>query len=98
MLRKETKNLYAYIITSKLRLKILEVLYKNSALRQAEIAKKLKQKQQNICKAVYDLEKARLLECLTPDKKAWKVYVITDLGMDVYKFFKRQKLEAKKRI
>ena len=78
MLRKDTKNLYGHLISSKLRFKIVEVLYKNTTLRQTEIAKKLKQKQQNISKAVYNLEKTRLIECLNPKKLAWKSYMITE--------------------
>jgi len=88
MLRKDTKSLYGYITTSKLRLGILETLYKNATLRQTEIAKKLNQKQQNISKAVYDLEKVELIECLNPDKPAWKSYMITNLGKEVYEFYK----------
>lgn len=98
MLRKDTKVLYGYIVTSKLRREILEVLYKNSTLRQTEIAVKLNKKQQNISKAVYDLEKERLIECLNPEKSAWKSYMITDLGKEIIRFAKQQKNEVKKRI
>ena len=97
MLRKDTKSLYGHLISSKLRFKIVEVLYKNSTLRQTEIAKKLKQKQQNISKAIYDLEKTKLIECLNPEKLAWKSYIITELGKKVYEFAKNQEKEVKKR-
>ncbi|MFH1327058.1 MAG: hypothetical protein ABIH59_02945 [archaeon] len=55
-------------------------------IRQTEIAKLVKEKQPNVSKALYDLQKKELVECLTPEKKAWKVYGITDLGKQVLKF------------
>ena len=97
MIRKDTKNLYGYLVSSKLRYKIFEVLYKNSALRQTEIATKINQKQQNVSRAIYDLEKMELIECLNPEKKAWKSYLITGLGKEVWEFSKKQDEEAKKR-
>ncbi len=97
MLRKDTKYFYGYIATSKLRRDILEVLYKHPILRQTEIANKLNQKQQNISKAVYDLEKEKLIECLNPEKSAWKSYMITELGKEVVRFAKQQEKDANKR-
>lgn len=55
-------------------------------IRQIQIAKIIKEKQPNVSKALADLEKKKLVECLTPDKKAWKVYGITDLGKEVLKY------------
>ncbi|MCK4521423.1 MAG: MarR family transcriptional regulator [Nanoarchaeota archaeon] len=98
MLRKNIEEMYAYIIPSKLRSGILEVLYMNATLRQTEIAKKLKQKQQNISRAIYGLEKTELIECLNPDKLAWKSYMITELGKEVVEFGMKLKAKAKKRL
>lgn len=97
MLRIDTKQLYGFIISSKTRSNILEVLFKNPVLRQSEIAKIIKQKQQNIYKAIDDLQKAGLIECLTPQKKAWKSYIITDLGKEVLEFGKNLKKETERR-
>ena len=89
--------MYAYIIPSKLRLGILEVLYSNPTLRQTEIANKLKQKQQNISRAIYDLEKTELIKCLNPGKPAWKSYIITQSGKEVIECGVKLKVEAKRR-
>lgn len=97
MLRNDTKQLYGFIISSKIRLGILEVLYKNPTLRQSEITRILKQKQQNIYKSIDDLQKAGLIECLNPDKKAWKSYLITELGREVLQFGNILKENAKRR-
>ena len=97
MLRKDTKELYGFLVSSKIRSAILKTLYESASLSQMEISRKLKQKQQNISKAVYELEKATLIECLNPDKKAWKQYMITELGKEVITFGEKLKEEAKKR-
>ncbi len=83
---RQDKELYGFVITSKIRLSILQVLGKKSPLLQSEIAKKLNRKQQDISKAVYQLEKAELIECLTPDKGSYKAYIITKRGKDILNF------------
>ena len=75
---------YAYIITSQIRKKIVLTLSKKP-LRQAENATKLKIKQPNVSKALYDLERNQIVQCLTPDKKAWKLYELTELGKEAFK-------------
>ena len=97
MLRNDTKQLYGFVISSRIRTNILEVLFKNPILRQSEIAKTIKQKQQNIYKSIDNLQKAGLIECLNPDKKAWKSYIITDLGKEVLQFGNVLKEDTKKR-
>ncbi len=97
MLRQDVKLLYGFVISSKTRSNILETLFKNSILRQSEIAKSIKQKQQNIYKPIEDLQKSGLIECLNPNKKAWKSYIITELGKEVIKFGEMLKEETKKR-
>ena len=82
---KDIRRLSAFISTSKIRGNILKTLSKKD-IRQIEIAKLINEKQPNVSKALIDLEKKSLVICLTPDKKAWKVYGITDLGKQVLKF------------
>lgn len=83
---RQIKELYGFIITSKIRNGILKTLEKKSPLLQSEIAKKMKRKQQDISKAIYQLEKEKLIECLTPDKGSYKSYAISDLGKEVLNF------------
>ena len=80
----EIRQLSAFILTSKIRRKVLQTLAKKD-MRQIEIAKIIKEKQPNISKALYELEKKNLVICLTPEKKAWKVYGITELGKQTLK-------------
>lgn len=86
MIRQDLEKLYGYVITSKIRRGILEIMHNNKTLSQTEIAKKLDQKQQNISKAVKDMIQKSLIKSLTPDKHAWNIYMITDLGKEVYDF------------
>lgn len=79
------RQLYAFISTSKIRKNILDALIKKD-IRQAEIAKLINEKQPNVSNALVDLEKKDLVESLTPEKKAWKFYGITDLGKEVLKY------------
>jgi len=83
---RETKELYGFIFTSKLRYNVLKMLNKDSPLLQSAIAKKINRKQQDISKAVYSLEKEGLIECLTPGKGSYKAYAITKLGKEVFQF------------
>ncbi|MFW9876709.1 MAG: winged helix-turn-helix transcriptional regulator [Candidatus Thorarchaeota archaeon] len=76
------KQLSAYILASRLRTGVLKALY-NGYRRQMQIAKHCNKKQQNISNALYQLEKKNLVECLTPEKKAWKIYRLTKLGKEV---------------
>ncbi len=83
---RQTRELYGFVITSKIRQSLLQVLGKKSPLLQSEVAKKLNRKQQDISKAVYQLEKEGLVECLTPNKGSYKAYTITKLGREVLNF------------
>ena len=71
------QQLYAFIITSKRRLNVLKSL-KNNPLRPFEIAKKTKYKAPNVSKTLFQLEKEKLVECITPNKNSWRVYSITE--------------------
>lgn len=79
------RQLHAFISTSKIRKNVLKALLKGD-MRQVKIAKIVKEQQPNVSRAIVDLEKRELVISLTPEKKAWKVYGITDLGKQVLKF------------
>ena len=97
-MNEKIERLYALIATSKLRSKVLTVLYKNRFIRQSEIARLLKQKAQNVSIVMYKLEKENLIKCLSePNKKAWKIYTITELGKEVIEFEKKLKKKIKQR-
>lgn len=83
---RQIKELYGFVITSKIRLGIIQTLNKKSPMLQSGIAKKMKRKQQDISKSIYQLEKEGLVECLTPEKGSYKAYAITKLGKETLSF------------
>ncbi len=78
------QELYGFIISSKRRESVLKAL-KNKPLRPFEIARKTKYKAPNVSKTLFQLEKYNLVECITPDKNSWRVYMITELGKQILK-------------
>ena len=93
---RQIKELYGFIFSSTIRYNILKTLQKKSPLLQSNIAKRMDRKQQDISKAIYQLEKENLVECLTPDKGSYKIYNITSLGIEVLDFGKQLKDNTKK--
>lgn len=78
-------ELYGFVFSSKRREKILEVL-KKKPLRPFEIARALNYKAPNVSKTIFQLEKYKLIECITPNKSSWRLYAITDLGKKVLQY------------
>jgi len=80
-------QLYGFVVSSKRRIKILKTL-KDKPLRPFEIARKTRYKAPNVSKVLYQLEKEKLVQCITPNKSSWRVYMITDLGKEIIKSLK----------
>lgn len=80
---RQRKELYGFLVTSKVRLGIVRTLARASPLLQAEIARSIGRRQQDIAREVRALEEVALIECLTPSKRAYKAYVITPLGREI---------------
>ena len=77
------KKLIGYVISSEARRKVLRFLLDKGPSRPVQIAEKLPYDQPYVTRSLQGLEKKRLVECLTPKKKAWRVYAISDLGRDL---------------
>ena len=78
----DISSLYAFVLTSVVRKKIL-VCLKGGPLRPAEISQMTGIKQPNVSVALRDLVKQGLVRCLTPDKPAWRVFELLDVAEDV---------------
>jgi len=85
----QRKILVGYVLTSTLRKLVLETLAKRGVLRQTQLARAIKKRQQNVSVVLRELERNGLVECLTPNKKAWKAYELTQLGKEVLREAKR---------
>lgn len=77
------KALIGFVIASKARQDVLKFLVKNRPSRPMEITRKLSYDQPYITRTLQALEKKKLVECLTPDKKGWRVYSVTKLGKKI---------------
>lgn len=77
-------NLIGFVIASKRRMRILRGLAKKPK-RPMELVRKLKYYKADVSRELSKLEKKELVKCLTPERKAWRVFMITDLGKEVLK-------------
>lgn len=84
------QELYGFLVSSVRRLNVLKSL-KDKPLRPFEIAKKIKYKAPNVSKTLFQLEKYKLVECITPNKSSWRVYSITSLGKEVLNVARKYK-------
>lgn len=73
-----------YVLSSKRRKQVLKELRKGPK-RPMELCKKLKLDTGNTARLLFQLEKNGLIKCITPDKKSWRVYKITDTGEKILK-------------
>jgi len=80
------QELYGYLIGSKVRYNIMTALKKGKVMRPVEIAKETKIKPSNVSKNLYDLLKYKLVVCITPNKKTWRIYALTDIGKEVLNY------------
>ena len=80
----DIRKLQAFVKTSQMRYNVLKAL-KKEFLKPSEISKKTKLALSSISRVMAQLEKEKLVVCLTPEKASWRVYEITDLGKQVLK-------------
>ncbi|MCK4522297.1 MAG: ArsR family transcriptional regulator [Nanoarchaeota archaeon] len=79
-----SKELIGFVIASKRKIQVLKALSKKPK-RPYQLARELKMYASDVSRLLFKLEKKKLIECITPNKKAWRVYMITDLGNEVLK-------------
>jgi len=84
------EELSVYLIASKMRFNVLKSLI-NKPLRPSEIARIAGYHTNNVSTILNQLEKKKLVLCLTPEKKAWRYYKITDLGKEAFSASKKIK-------
>lgn len=73
----------SFIISSDYREKVLKIL--ENPKMPSKISKELSIDKAHISKTLKDLEKEKLVKCLTPDSAKGKLYVITDYGKEILK-------------
>ncbi len=78
----EIQKQYAFMITSKRRIKVLQALEKKP-LRPIQIARKIKIAAPNVSVTLFQLQKRGLVICLNEKNASWRVYGITEEGKNV---------------
>ncbi len=76
-------NKYSFVIRAKNRKKILQALSKYKT--PTQLAGELNLNLSHISRALKELEKAGLIECLTPNEKVGRIYTRTKLGEEITK-------------
>jgi len=81
----ESEELIGYIYSSSLRRDVIKFLEKNTRARPIEIAKSIGKYQSHISNVLIAFEKEGLVKCITPQKRTWRVYTLTEVGKNVSK-------------
>jgi DNA-binding MarR family transcriptional regulator len=72
------------LLKSKLKVQILETL-KTGNLSPVLLAKKLNRPRPSISRSIIELEQLGFVECTNPEKDRWRIYKITEKGIEVLK-------------
>lgn len=79
-------ELYISIRRSKIKQKILKML--DEPMIASDIAKKLKVYRESVSRALIELEKDKLVNCINPKADRYRGYQITKLGKEIRKKFR----------
>lgn len=77
------KKIIGIVLSSGARKNVLKFLLKNGPSRPSEIAIGLPYDQPYTSRVLINLEQLGVVECLTPEKKAWRVYALTSMGKKI---------------
>ncbi|MBU4373929.1 MAG: winged helix-turn-helix transcriptional regulator [Thermodesulfovibrionales bacterium] len=79
----EIDELTKWILSVDRRVLVMKEIHGNELIKASEISKKTGRSLQNISRALRELEKQGLIECLTPEKHTWKRHILTEKGVKV---------------
>lgn len=81
-------ELTKWVLSVERRVMVLKVIEATGAFSAADVAEKCGRSVQNMSRAIRELEEKGLIECLNPEKRTWKRYLLTDRGRAVYRDLK----------
>lgn len=84
---KNENELIGFIYSSSLRIKVLKFLSKNSPTRPVEIAEGIGKYQPHVSTVLKEFQEKGLVDCITPKKRSWRVYLLTNLGKRIVNKF-----------
>ncbi len=77
------------------RLVVLKMMYDKRMIQASDIADSTDRSLQNISYAMRELEERGLIQSLTPGKKTWKKFILTDKGIEIFEKLKKNHLIGK---
>lgn len=77
-----------WVLSVERRVVVLNAIDATGAFSAADIAERCGRSVQNMSRAIRELEGKGLIECLNPEKRTWKRYLLTDMGRSVYRDLK----------
>jgi len=89
---KPTQELIHYVLSVDRRLFVIKEFQHRPILQASDIAEKVGRSLQNISHALKDLEKEKVVTCITPQKRTWKRYILTEMGKNVLDELRNRKL------
>ncbi len=77
------------------RLVVLKIMHEKRMIKASDIADSTDRSLQNISYAIRELEERGLIQSLTPGKKTWKRFILTEKGTEVFEKLKKNHLIGK---
>ncbi len=85
-------ELTMWVVGVNRRLIVLKMMHEKRMVQASDIADSTERSLQNISYAMRELEKQGLIKCLTPDKRTWKKFILTEKGTEVFEKLKKNNL------
>jgi predicted MarR family transcription regulator len=77
------------------RIVVLKMMHEKRMMQAADIADSTDRSLQNISYAMRELEERGLIQSLTPGKKTWKKFILTEKGTEVFENLQKNNLIGK---
>ncbi|NIR87250.1 sugar-specific transcriptional regulator TrmB [Candidatus Bathyarchaeota archaeon] len=80
---KPAQELIHYVLSVDRRLLVIKEFQHRPMLQASDVAEKVGRSLQNISHALKDLQEEKIVTCITPQKRTWKRYILTEMGKNV---------------
>jgi len=81
-----------WVLSVDRRLLLMRSIRNSRVVKASEVAQMTDRSIQNISRAIKECEERELVECITPEKRTWKKYMLTDLGYHVLKELEKHEM------
>ncbi|CAG0990005.1 MAG: hypothetical protein MPEBLZ_02390 [Candidatus Methanoperedens nitroreducens] len=88
-------ELTMWVLGVERRVVVLKMMHEKKMIQASDIADSTDRSLQNISYAMRELEEKGLIQSLTPGKKTWKRFILTEKGTEVFEKLKKNNLIGK---